>query len=57
LRGRGILPGPRVQRSHPVKEAQAAPLVPAFQRHLEKGQIAWLDELLPPYIPGRTAAA
>ncbi|MEO5916065.1 MAG: ATP-dependent helicase C-terminal domain-containing protein [Luteolibacter sp.] len=34
-----------------VKEAQAAPLIPAFQRHLEKGQIAWLDELLPPSIP------
>ncbi|MEO5712639.1 MAG: ATP-dependent helicase HrpB [Luteolibacter sp.] len=34
-----------------VKEAQGAPLIPAFQRHLEKGQIAWLDELLPPSIP------
>jgi ATP-dependent helicase HrpB len=34
-----------------VKEAQAAPLIPAFHRHLEKGQIAWLDELLPPSIP------
>ncbi len=34
-----------------VKEAQAASLIPAFHRHLEKGQIAWLDELLPPAIP------
>ena len=34
-----------------VKEAQAAALIPAFHRHLEKGQIAWLDELLPPSIP------
>ncbi len=34
-----------------VKEAQSAPLIPAFHRHLEKGQIAWLDELLPPSIP------
>jgi ATP-dependent helicase HrpB len=34
-----------------AKEAQAAPLIPAFHRHLEKGQIAWLDELLPPSIP------
>ncbi|MDF1859507.1 MAG: ATP-dependent RNA helicase [Verrucomicrobiales bacterium] len=34
-----------------VKEAQAAPLLPAFHRHLEKGQISWLDELLPLSIP------
>ena len=34
-----------------VKEAQAAPLIPAFQRHLEKGQIEWLNELLPASIP------
>lgn len=34
-----------------VKEAQAAPLTAAFHRHLEKGQIAWLDELLPLSIP------
>ena len=34
-----------------VKEAQAAPLISAFHRHLEKGQISWLDELLPPSIP------
>ena len=34
-----------------VKEAQAAPLIPAFHRHLEKGQIDWLNELLPPSIP------
>ncbi|MFT5411464.1 MAG: ATP-dependent helicase HrpB [Verrucomicrobiales bacterium] len=34
-----------------VKEAQAAPLIPAFHQHLEKGQISWLDELLPPSIP------
>jgi ATP-dependent helicase HrpB len=34
-----------------VKEAQAAPLTAAFHRHLEKGQIAWLDELLPLTIP------
>jgi len=34
-----------------VKEAQAAPLIPAFHKHLEKGRIAWLDELLPPSIP------
>jgi ATP-dependent helicase HrpB len=34
-----------------VKEAQAAQLTKAFQRHLEKGQIAWLDELLPHAIP------
>jgi len=34
-----------------VKEAQAAPLIPAFHRHLEKGQIDWLNELLPASIP------
>ena len=34
-----------------VKDAQAAPLFAEFQRHLEKGQIPWLDELLPPSIP------
>lgn len=34
-----------------VKEAQAAPLLSAFQRHLEKGQISWLDELLPLTMP------
>jgi ATP-dependent helicase HrpB len=34
-----------------VKEAQAAPLIGAFHRHLEKGQISWLDELLPLSIP------
>lgn len=34
-----------------VKEAQTASLIPAFHRHLERGQIAWLDELLPPSIP------
>ena len=34
-----------------VKEAQAAPLTADFHRHLEKGQIAWLDELLPLSIP------
>ncbi|MGB0580000.1 MAG: ATP-dependent RNA helicase [Limisphaerales bacterium] len=34
-----------------VKEAQAAPLLRAFQRHLEKGQISWLDELLPLSMP------
>ncbi|MFT5469358.1 MAG: ATP-dependent helicase HrpB [Verrucomicrobiales bacterium] len=33
-----------------VKEAQSAPLISAFHRHLEKGQIGWLDELLPPSI-------
>ena len=30
-----------------VKEAQDAPLMPAFHQHLEKGQSSWLDELLP----------
>jgi ATP-dependent helicase HrpB len=34
-----------------VKEAQAAPLIGAFHRHLEKGQISWLDELLPLSMP------
>ncbi len=34
-----------------VKEAQAAPLTHAFHQHLEKGQISWLDELLPLTIP------
>jgi len=34
-----------------VKDAQAAALIPAFHRHLEKGQIAWLDELVPASIP------
>jgi len=34
-----------------VKEAQAAPLLNAFHRHLEKGQLEWLNELLPASIP------
>lgn len=34
-----------------VKEAQAAPLLPAFHQHLDKGQVSWLDELAPPTIP------
>ncbi len=34
-----------------VKEAQAAPLLPAFHQHLDKGQISWLDELAPLTIP------
>ena len=34
-----------------VKQAQAAPLSAAFHQHLEKGQVSWLDELLPPAIP------
>ena len=34
-----------------VKEAQAAPLIAAFHQNLEKGQTAWLDELLPLAIP------
>ena len=34
-----------------VKEAQAAPLVPAFHQHLDKGQVSWLDELVPLSIP------
>jgi ATP-dependent helicase HrpB len=40
-----------------VKEAQAAPLLSAFHQHLEKGQISWLDELLPQsisWVEGRT---
>lgn len=38
-----------------VKEAQAAPLLPAFHQHLDKGQVSWLDELAPLTIhwPGR----
>jgi ATP-dependent helicase HrpB len=34
-----------------AKEAQAAPLTHAFHQHLEKGQVSWLDELLPLTIP------
>jgi len=34
-----------------AKEAQAASLIGAFHRHLEKGQISWLDELLPLSMP------
>jgi ATP-dependent helicase HrpB len=34
-----------------VKEAQAAPLIPAFHQHLDKGQVSWLDELVPLSIP------
>ena len=34
-----------------VKEAQAAALIPAFHQHLDKGQISWLDELVPLTIP------
>jgi len=34
-----------------VKEAQAAPLLPAFHQHLDKGQVSWLDELVPLSIP------
>lgn len=34
-----------------VKEAQAAPLLPAFHQHLDKGQISWLDELVPLSLP------
>jgi ATP-dependent helicase HrpB len=34
-----------------VKEAQAAPLIPAFHQHLDKGQVSWLDELAPLAIP------
>ncbi len=33
-----------------VKEAQATHLREAFQQHLAKEQLAWLDELLPPII-------
>lgn len=35
-----------------VKEAQAAPLTKAFHRHLEDGQLSWLDELVPLTLPG-----
>ncbi len=34
-----------------VKEAQAAPLIHAFHQHLEKGQVSWLDELVPLTLP------
>jgi len=34
-----------------VKEAQAAPLLPAFHQHLDKGQVSWLDELVPLNLP------
>lgn len=34
-----------------VKEAQAAPLLPAFHQHLDKGQVSWLDELVPLTVP------
>jgi ATP-dependent helicase HrpB len=34
-----------------VKEAQAAPIIPAFHQHLDKGQVSWLDELVPLTIP------
>ena len=34
-----------------LKEAQAAPLIHAFHQHLEKGQVSWLDELVPLAIP------
>ncbi len=34
-----------------VKEAQAAPLIPAFHQHLQKGQVSWLDELAPLTLP------
>ncbi len=34
-----------------VKEAQTTPLLDAFHRHLEQGQISWLDELLPLSLP------
>ena len=34
-----------------VKEAQATSLLDAFHRHLEKGQLEWLNELLPTSIP------
>ncbi|MGJ8724772.1 MAG: ATP-dependent RNA helicase [Roseibacillus sp.] len=34
-----------------AKEAQATPLLNAFHRHLEDGQISWLNELLPASIP------
>ncbi|MDZ4405438.1 ATP-dependent helicase HrpB [Prosthecobacter sp.] len=34
-----------------AKEAQAAPLIPAFHQHLDKGQVSWLDELAPLTTP------
>lgn len=34
-----------------VKEAQAVPLLAAFHQHLDKGQISWLDELVPLTLP------
>ena len=34
-----------------VKQAQSAPLKEAFRAHLAPEQIAWLDELLPVYLP------
>jgi ATP-dependent helicase HrpB len=34
-----------------AKEAQAALLLHAFHQHLEKGQISWLDELVPLSLP------
>ncbi len=34
-----------------VKEAQSAPLIPAFHQHLDKGQVSWLDELAPLTLP------
>jgi ATP-dependent helicase HrpB len=34
-----------------VKEARAAPLITAFHQHLEKGQVSWLDELVPLSVP------
>lgn len=33
-----------------VKDAQTTPLLYAFHQHLEKGQLSWLDELLPPSL-------
>ena len=35
-----------------VKDAQAAPLTSAFHHHLEKGQLSWLDELVPLTLAG-----
>ena len=34
-----------------VKEAQAAPLLPEFKKHLQSEQLGWLDELTPPSVP------
>lgn len=34
-----------------VKEAQAAPLTSSFHQHLDKGQVSWLDELVPLTLP------